>query len=296
MVTYLKTDIFASPAQTLVNTVNTVGIMGKGIAKQFKEHYPDMFSEYRRICDAKGLSVGNLHLWRGGSNWVLNFPTKTTWRQPSKIDYVESGLKKFVSTYHDLGVTSASFPPLGCGNGNLDWDVVRPMMAHFLSKCNIPIFIHDIQVADSFVPEHQVGQLPADFNAFWRDLLDQVSSRTDPYITFKGSRFNVHPDDEYGLRVVRDGKRVGRISEEMLTNAYTRLRHSLLSGDSFSGETEMKIKNYLMPILAELSYVRASDARRDGASNATRLALFVPRVNQQAGLDILEDSQGCLFH
>ena len=169
MITFLRTNLFHSPAQTLVNTVNIVGVMGKGIAKQFKTRHPEMFKEYKRICDQKDLNTGNLHLWRGEQNWVLNFPTKTTWRQPSRMEYVEAGLDKFVSTYKDLGITSASFPPLGCGNGNLDWREVRPLMERYLKKVNIPIFIHNVQVNDDFVAEHKAVKLPSDFKDFFND-------------------------------------------------------------------------------------------------------------------------------
>ena len=120
MITYIDSSVFDSPAQTLVNTVNTVGVMGKGIAKEFKSRYPIMYKEYRRLCDDKQLQVGNLHLWRSDNRWVLNFPTKTTWRRPSELAYVEQGLHKFVNYYMDLGISSISFPPLGCGNGNLE--------------------------------------------------------------------------------------------------------------------------------------------------------------------------------
>jgi hypothetical protein len=80
MLVYLYSSLFDSPAQTLVNTVNTVGVMGKGIAKTFRERYPAMFSEYRKLCDSSEFSIGNLHLWKGDDHWVLNFPTKTSWR------------------------------------------------------------------------------------------------------------------------------------------------------------------------------------------------------------------------
>src|SRR4029078_8700192 len=128
MLVYLRTDLFTSPAQTLVNTVNTVGVMGKGIAKTVKERYAEMFRIYREYCDRGELRTGSLMLWRGPDRWVLNFPTKTTWRLPSGIEYIESGLRRFMETYEELGITSASFPPLGCGNGNLDWHEVKPLM------------------------------------------------------------------------------------------------------------------------------------------------------------------------
>lgn len=93
MITYLKGDIFSSPAQVLVNTVNTVGVMGKGVALEFKKRYPAMFKSYERVCDEKQLEIGKLLLWKGPEKWVLMFPTKKHWRSPSKLEYIEAGLQ-----------------------------------------------------------------------------------------------------------------------------------------------------------------------------------------------------------
>lgn len=165
MLTHVHSSIFDSPAQTLVNTVNTVGVMGKGVAKECKLRYPRMFNEYRELCRSERLNVGDLHLWKSDNRWILNFPTKTTWKKPSRIEFIEAGLQTFVKSYKDLGITSASFPPLGCGNGNLDWEEVRPLMVSYLRDVSIPIYIHNVQVDPDFVPEHKETQpAPADFS------------------------------------------------------------------------------------------------------------------------------------
>lgn len=153
MLIYRRTSILESPAQTLVNTVNCVGVMGKGLAHAFKEREPDMFKAYKRICDQQALDPGKLWLWRGKGSWVLNFPTKLHWRNPSRIEWIEQGLAKFVNAYSDQGITEISFPQLGCGNGNLDWADVRPLMEHYLAKVPIPVYIHDYTV-DVGLPEH----------------------------------------------------------------------------------------------------------------------------------------------
>ena len=153
MLIYRRTSILESPAQTLVNTVNCVGVMGKGLAHAFKEREPDMFRSYKRICDQQALEPGKLWLWRGKGSWVLNFPTKVHWRNSSRLDWIEQGLAKFVSAYAGQGITEISFPQLGCGNGNLDWEDVRPLMEYFLAKVTIPVYIHDFTV-DVGLPEH----------------------------------------------------------------------------------------------------------------------------------------------
>ena len=143
MLMYVQQDIFKSPAQVIVNTVNTVGVMGKGIAKRYKEIYPDMYKQYQKFCEQHLLGIGKLWIYKSDTKWILNFPTKKHWRNPSKIEYIEQGLKKFVETYEEKGVTSVSFPQLGCGNGGLDWESeVRPLMEKYLKDLPIDVFVH----------------------------------------------------------------------------------------------------------------------------------------------------------
>ena len=143
MITYVVTDLFQSPAKVLVNTVNTVGVMGAGIAKEFKRIYPEMFSEYKALCERGQLDVGQLWIYKTPHRWILNFPTKKHWRQPSRPEYIEAGLQKFCEIYIEQEITSISFPLLGCGNGGLDWEqVVRPMMERYLENLPIELFVH----------------------------------------------------------------------------------------------------------------------------------------------------------
>jgi O-acetyl-ADP-ribose deacetylase (regulator of RNase III) len=161
MLHYVCHNLFESPAQTLVNTVNTVGVMGKGIAEEFKRRYPDMFERYREHCKSGALTIGKLYLFRTPNKWVLNFPTKEHWKAPSKLEWIETGLEKFVVEYETRGISSISFPQLGCGNGGLDWAQVKPLMDHYLRPLPIPIFIH-MRINDpNFVPEHQHSEQPS---------------------------------------------------------------------------------------------------------------------------------------
>lgn len=141
----IKGNIFNTKAQTIVNTVNCVGVMGKGVALVYKLRYPKMFDLYSDYCKSKLIGIGKLWLYKGEENapWVLNFPTKYHWKYPSKIEYVEKGLQKFVDTYQEKGITSIAFPMLGTHNGGLDKEEVLSIMKHYLSQCNIPIEIYD---------------------------------------------------------------------------------------------------------------------------------------------------------
>lgn len=154
MLIYINGDMFSSPAQVLVNTVNTVGVMGKGVALTFKKIYPDMYDQYKIFCDNRQLTIGKLQLYKTPGKWILNFPTKENWRNPSKLEYIEAGLKKFSNTYKEKGIKSIAFPMLGCGNGGLDFETqVKPLMDKYLSSLDdIDIFVYLKDMTN--IPEH----------------------------------------------------------------------------------------------------------------------------------------------
>ena len=136
MIKFIKGDLFSSNCQALVNTVNCLGVMGKGIALQVKNKYPEMYKEYKQFCKEGKLKVGSLHFYKLPSErLIVNFPTKIHWINPSKIEYIEAGLNTFVSSYKELGITSIAFPKLGCNNGGLDWGIVKDVMVKYLSRC-----------------------------------------------------------------------------------------------------------------------------------------------------------------
>lgn len=140
-------NIFTSQSQTLVNTVNCRGVMGAGIALEFKIRLPEMFKEYSAHCKSGRIQIGKLWLYKPiptdyENRWVLNFPTKDDWRKPSKIEYLKAGLEKFVETYKSKGITSIAFPVLGANNGRLDEEVALEVMRQYLGKCVIPVEIY----------------------------------------------------------------------------------------------------------------------------------------------------------
>ena len=132
MIREMHGNLLADDAVALVNTVNTVGAMGKGIALQFKRAYPDMFRAYERAAKAGELQPGNVHVWETGAldgpRYILNFPTKRHWRAPSRLEDIEAGLADLVRVVDELAIRSIALPPLGCGNGGLDWSVVAPLI------------------------------------------------------------------------------------------------------------------------------------------------------------------------
>lgn len=162
MLKYVEGDLFSSPAQVLVNTVNTVGVMGKGIALEFKKRYPEMFLQYKEKCDKHKLVIGKLMLWYEPDHWLLQFPTKEHWRNPSKLEYIEKGLMAFVRKYADYNISSIAFPKLGCGNGELDWNEVKPLMEKYLKDLPIDVYIY-LGKSEEKKPEHKFQNAMDDF-------------------------------------------------------------------------------------------------------------------------------------
>ncbi|MDD2755711.1 MAG: macro domain-containing protein [Methanothrix sp.] len=138
-VTVIKGDIFQSRAQTLVNTVNCVGIMGKGLALEFKNRFPGMYKDYVRRCKKGQVSLGEPYLFSQlEPPNILNFPTKGHWRSVSRLDDIIQGLRYLEKHYKDWGITSIAVPSLGCQLGQLDWRVVLPLLYEHLSRLEIP--------------------------------------------------------------------------------------------------------------------------------------------------------------
>lgn len=136
MIRFTQGNLLEAPVEAVVNTVNTVGVMGKGIALMFKERFPENTKAYETACKAGNVRVGSMFVTPGveldGPRWIINFPTKENWRNPTKLEWVESGLVALKREIREKGIRSIAIPPLGCGNGGLDWNVVRPLVEEAL--------------------------------------------------------------------------------------------------------------------------------------------------------------------
>ncbi|MFQ5895214.1 MAG: macro domain-containing protein [Nitrospinota bacterium] len=143
MIRALVGDILESKAQTLVNTVNRVGVMGKGIALEFKKRFPDMYEDYVQRCKKGEVKLGRPYLFpRLTPPWILNFPTKDHWRSVAQLDDIVAGLEYLLEHYREWGITSLAVPPLGCGHGQLEWRVVGPTLSRYLSQLDIPVELY----------------------------------------------------------------------------------------------------------------------------------------------------------
>jgi O-acetyl-ADP-ribose deacetylase (regulator of RNase III)/uncharacterized protein YwgA len=139
----IKGDLFESKAQTLVNTVNCVGVMGKGLALEFKKRYPGMYQDYVKRCKREQVKLGEPYLFRGLElPQILNFPTKGHWRSVSRLEDIIHGLDYLEKHYKEWGVTSLAVPSLGCQQGQLDWRAVLPVLYRYLSRFDISVKLY----------------------------------------------------------------------------------------------------------------------------------------------------------
>lgn len=163
-----KGNLLTADVDALVNPVNTEGVMGKGLALQFKKAFPENFASYERACKAGEVKTGQMHIVQrlASPRFIINFPTKRHWRQPSKLEYVRDGLRDLVAQVKLLKIGSIAVPPLGCGNGGLEWSAVRPLIVEaFASAPDVRVVLFepaDAPAADQIIDRRtKPGMTPA---------------------------------------------------------------------------------------------------------------------------------------
>lgn len=147
MIVYKRGNLLENPSEALVNTVNTVGVMGKGIALQFKQAFPEVFRQYEKACKKNEVQIGQMHVVKMdslvGPKYIINFPTKRHWKEKSKMSYIVSGLKALTKVIKELNIQSIAIPPLGCGNGGLEWSEVKPLIEEALQDLQVNVHIYE---------------------------------------------------------------------------------------------------------------------------------------------------------
>lgn len=156
MIKYVTGNILDSDAEALINTVNTDGIMGKGIALQFKKAFPTNFKLYQQACKDKIVDIGKLFTTKdsnitSGTKYIINFPTKQSWRKPSEYSFIESGLDDLIRVLQVNNIKSIAIPPLGSGNGGLEWERVKSIIEKKLSNLNTDILVYE---PNAIIKEH----------------------------------------------------------------------------------------------------------------------------------------------
>jgi O-acetyl-ADP-ribose deacetylase (regulator of RNase III) len=295
MILYVQGDLFQSPAQVLVNTVNTVGVMGKGIALEFRRLFPEMFEQYRLLCEAKKIDIGTLWLYKTPNKWVLNFPTKRHWRDPSRVEYVEAGLKKFAAAYSNMGIHSIAFPPLGCGNGQLDFVTqVQPLMEKYLRNLPIDVFIYPdrksefIEHLDPKAKERWLRTEPQNmpFVEVWNDIGRLLATQSEFETIARRNKFTAQLVHEpRGIKVTAAGK-IYLIPYDALQSFWQQLRVHGFSMRNIAPSIDRSIA-YIIPIFARLNYVSPVNVAEDYNS---------PQSFSMIGLQVLPSAFSRVTH
>lgn len=156
MIQFMTGNLFESTAEALVNTVNCVGVMGKGVALQFKERYPENYKKYAQACKRGEVQIGKIFVHSldsfVGPKWILNFPTKKHWKAKSELSYIIDGLADLVRVIRENHITSIALPPLGCGLGQLDWQTVKTLICKMLSHMDdVNIYVYEPNAMQTIV-------------------------------------------------------------------------------------------------------------------------------------------------
>lgn len=230
-------NIFNTKAMAVVNTVNCVGAMGKGIALDFKLRYPEMFKEYQRICFQHLLKPGQILPYKKSSPIILNFAIKDDWKEPSKIEWIEETLKKFVDNYKKLGITSVAFPWMGAMNGGLPIEVIKELTRKYLSSLDdidIEVYDFDPNVPCELYRSLQEIVFSEKFKLIELEVLSNIKSR-------------------YWIKIID-------AVNDPNTKSINNLRHYIVNGKRIIGKTNIErlfvfltmYKDEKLPIIKDL--------------------------------------------
>lgn len=285
-------DMFDEPVEALVNTVNCVGAMGKGVALEFKNRWPANFRAYKSLCDARGLQPGQMFVFdtkelftSEGPRYLINFPTKSHWRSKSKIAYLEDGLDALIETIREHDITSIAIPPLGCGNGGLNWADVQPLIEAKLSALDdvdIVLFAPK-HVADA--PEHVHSSLPMTFQ---RAILLRALNDLERYFNGSFDRISLQKITyflqalgvDFKLKFVRNLH--GPYSETLKLAYIAMERHGMIEG-FLSGERQSHVTPSGCAVANE--YLNKAETASDDIID--RLSKLLQGYESPYGLELL---------
>lgn len=168
MIKITDSNVFNTDAEAIVNTINCVGFMGKGLALEYSLRYPELLIDYKNRCKNKEIKIGKMYYFKTNDKLIVNFPTKDDYKYPSKIEWIEEGLKDFVNTYSKYEINSIAFPLLGCSNGQLNYNQVIDLIKMYLSNLDIDVYL----CLDKKNPEGKELEMITSFKKCNIDLLE----------------------------------------------------------------------------------------------------------------------------
>jgi O-acetyl-ADP-ribose deacetylase (regulator of RNase III) len=224
----LSGNIFNSKADVLINTVNCVGVMGKGIALEYRRRYPNMFEEYKWFCENGNLKPGQILPYRKQAPWIFNFAIKNDWKHPSKIEWIERCLIKFIEIYKGLGIKSAAFPWMGAMNGGLPLATIKNFTRKYLSNLDdisIEVYDFDMNAVDPlFTKLKEIALIPS-LNFKKLIKISNIKARYMEKILC-----SIKEDEIHSLPLLIESGIIGTANIEKL---YVFLRESISNADNF---------------------------------------------------------------
>lgn len=305
MINITEGNLLKAPVEALVNTVNTVGVMGKGIALQFRQAYPEMYRAYEKACDAKDVRLGLMQVFDlgglvGGPRWIINFPTKGHWKARSRLADIETGLADLSATVKRLGIRSIALPPLGCGNGGLEWsDVLPRIKTAFAALPNVQVFVFPPTVVPEAAampnrtvrPRMTIGQatLVALMNRYLKGMLD-------PFI----SLLEIHKLT-YFLKAVGEPLQRLKFTRGLYGPYAPALRHSLIQMENHftrgfgEGNDDPSTPLELLPGAVEASeaFLKSND---ETTSRVSCVAQLITGFEDPYGMELLSSVHWVMAH
>lgn len=291
MIVYKNGDIFSEDVEAIINTVNCVGVMGRGLALQFKNKYPQNFKEYEIACKREEVKPGRMFIYQTGQltnpKYIINFPTKRHWKGKSKIEDVESGLDDLIKILHKLGIKSISIPPLGSGLGGLDWQVVRKKIEVKLANldCKIVVFEPLEQKIEKNISK-EVPKMTAG-RAALVELIDRyLKGLMDPFVSLLEVHKLMYFMQEAGepLRLKYQKAPFGPYADN-LRHVLNTIEGHLITGYEDGGDAPDK-QLKLLPGAVEDAMVFLND-KRGTQENFTKVAQLVEGFETPFGLELL---------
>jgi len=297
MIRFKEGNLLNDDVEALVNTVNCVGVMGRGIALQFKKKYPENFTDYSKACKDKSVKIGSMFIHRTNNlmnpKYIINFPTKDHWRGKSQLKYIQDGLKDLQKTIKELKIKSISIPPLGCGLGGLDWQVVKSIIESnlfMLDDVDITIYepqdIKKNEITSRITKDKLEPQMTPGRAALIELIYRYLGAMLDPCISLLEIHKLMYFMQEAGehLRLNYKKATYGPYAEN-LRHVLTRLEGYYIKGYSDGGDDPNKMI-YLLPE----AYSKASKYLKDHKltqENFNKVSDLVEGFESSYGLELI---------
>ncbi len=303
MISYNKGDILQDESEALVNTVNCVGVMGRGIALQFKNKYPSNFKEYAQACGQKRVKPGQMFIHQVGElrnpKYIINFPTKRHWRNKSRMEDVENGLKALAQEIRELEIRSVAVPPLGCGLGGLDWGAVKKLIIDYLGQLDdVEITVYEpagAPPAGEMAKSREIPKMTPGRAALVELMHRYLSGLLDPFVSLLEVHKLMYFMQEAGepLRLRYNKGPYGPFAEN-LTHVLRAIEGHMISGYADGGDNPAKQLRLVPGAYDEaVDYLKTQDGTRE---RFARVSDLVTGFESPFGMELLTSVHWVMKH